>query len=59
MRLKLPIREQITPKGDGNSSFFVTVSIFATFIREQITPKGDGNRLGFFLNSTNLKLENR
>ena len=36
------IREQITPKGDGN---FLAVVLFAylQIIREQITPKGDGN----------------
>ena len=37
------IREQITPKGDGNihSSFYH--KMLGKYIREQITPKGDGN----------------
>ena len=36
------IREQITPKGDGNFHFLVD-TVLVLFIREQITPKGDGN----------------
>ncbi len=39
---KITIREQITPKGDGNAySENEMLSYF--LIREQITPKGDGN----------------
>ena len=42
MKKLLIIREQITPKGDGN---FLIFSYKPTpFIREQITPKGDGNQ---------------
>ena len=37
------IREQITPKGDGNFLFLLKHQLFLSFIREQITPKGDGN----------------
>ena len=40
--LKL-IREQITPKGDGNNNFFIIIMLLKKLIREQITPKGDGN----------------
>ena len=36
------IREQITPKGDGNIISFLSI-VFHLLIREQITPKGDGN----------------
>ena len=54
------IREQITPKGDGNyyHIYFNLSTIF--FIREQITPKGDGNFLTTYLNNFHLiLLENR
>ena len=37
------IREQITPKGDGNLLPFLFDQLLNLFIREQITPKGDGN----------------
>ena len=42
MEIPYIIREQITPKGDGNllTNLF---NIFISIIREQITPKGDGN----------------
>ena len=36
------IREQITPKGDGNF-LIVPLNSLLSEIREQITPKGDGN----------------
>ena len=36
------IREQITPKGDGNVNIYYFNKYFFK-IREQITPKGDGN----------------
>ena len=36
------IREQITPKGDGNIIIFYRITLQVN-IREQITPKGDGN----------------
>ena len=39
---KFFIREQITPKGDGNK-YNVAVKTVIFLIREQITPKGDGN----------------
>ena len=38
------IREQITPKGDGNLLLFFIVYTAFFLIREQITPKGDGNK---------------
>ena len=37
------IREQITPKGDGNFIYSKYIILFIFQIREQITPKGDGN----------------
>ena len=37
------IREQITPKGDGNLFHTCLLLIHQRLIREQITPKGDGN----------------
>ena len=41
------IREQITPKGDGNLLIMLAILIASLLIREQITPKGDGNSLNF------------
>ena len=43
---KFFIREQITPKGDGNK-YNVAVKTVIFLIREQITPKGDGNFWNF------------
>ena len=39
----LSIREQITPKGDGNLGADNGIAVAMMLIREQITPKGDGN----------------
>ena len=39
------IREQITPKGDGNNIISPFFSFNSMYIREQITPKGDGNKM--------------
>ena len=40
---KQKIREQITPKGDGNELSPESIEVGNLRIREQITPKGDGN----------------
>ncbi len=43
--MKTGIRENITPRGDGNvldSKFFT----YSAQIRENITPRGDGNQIG-------------
>ena len=38
------IRENITPKGDGNlSNMSAAFCAWVMYIRENITPKGDGN----------------
>ena len=37
------IRENITPRGDGNFSRSLTPIIICSYIRENITPRGDGN----------------
>ena len=37
------IRENITPRGDGNSIQILINKFFSIFIRENITPRGDGN----------------
>ena len=45
--LDVKIRENITPRGDGNylnSSY--PFNIFRNIIRENITPRGDGNPSG-------------
>ena len=42
------IRENITPRGDGNLDFFQFLSMFPHLIRENITPRGDGNIYKFF-----------
>ncbi|MHB9324056.1 hypothetical protein ACW0TE_03790 [Fusobacterium polymorphum] len=43
------IRENITPRGDGNPNNFPSVSAVALCpIRENITPRGDGNSLNTF-----------
>ena len=40
----LNIRENITPRGDGNYILsLVLLLIFFNSIRENITPRGDGN----------------
>ena len=36
------IRENITPRGDGNTIYFLLILSIA-LIRENITPRGDGN----------------
>ena len=54
------IREQITPKGDGNWFNFFSFSDEPIIIREQITPKGDGNKQIVIDNEDEIeKLENR
>ena len=37
------IRENITPRGDGNSELLVNNASGDITIRENITPRGDGN----------------
>ena len=38
------IRENITPRGDGNFIEYTVASVLLLFkIRENITPRGDGN----------------
>ena len=46
------IRENITPRGDGNEDASLT-TIRTTFfiIRENITPRGDGNNLNDMITS--------
>ena len=53
------IREQITPKGDGNYFRLSTLYSFLKIIREQITPKGDGNISNSFKFFNSNILENR
>ena len=40
------IRENITPRGDGNTSgaIYITRIVNGSIIRENITPRGDGNK---------------
>ena len=38
------IRENITPRGDGNPFTAILIAFAPLFIRENITPRGDGNR---------------
>ena len=45
------IREQITPKGDGNIQPTPSTLRISLSIREQITPKGDGNDIYILLYS--------
>ena len=37
------IRNERTPKGDGNISFIATPNDISLYIRNERTPKGDGN----------------
>ena len=37
------IRENITPRGDGNPPKTTIIITYITCIRENITPRGDGN----------------
>ena len=41
------IRENITPRGDGNIVGYIYDTIHTDIIRENITPRGDGNFLIF------------
>ena len=40
---KFKIRENITPRGDGNATQIRNEAINNIKIRENITPRGDGN----------------
>ena len=42
MLLRIVIRENITPRGDGNTRAVETDGT-RVYIRENITPRGDGN----------------
>ena len=45
--IKLKIRENITPRGDGN--FYIdNGGNISSCIRENITPRGDGNMSSIF-----------
>ena len=44
------IRENITPRGDGNKINKNILSANSLFIRENITPRGDGNKNRHLLN---------
>ena len=48
--ISIVIRENITPRGDGNSSSLIYFPTHKS-IRENITPRGDGNYKGW--NRTN------
>ena len=49
----LQIRNDITPKGDGNSnSFNLSSKLSSSSIRKDITPKGDGNQ-GLWYDASN------
>ena len=42
-KIPIYIRENITPRGDGNEKFYKLASSANYKIRENITPRGDGN----------------
>ena len=49
------IRENITPRGDGNSVLVIALSLTTILlIRENITPRGDGNLLSVVCTSKTL-----
>ena len=51
-KIPIYIRENITPRGDGNEKFYKLASSANYKIRENITPRGDGNTfLIFIINS--------
>ena len=52
------IRENITPRGDGNSYIKCIYEVFKTFIRENITPRGDGNFCNFIIDNS-VQLSNK
>ena len=53
------IRENITPRGDGNKENKRVNEVFRNNIRENITPRGDGNNVITITHSavTNYKRE--
>ena len=55
----IKIRENITPRGDGNYNYFLSVFIANVRIRENITPRGDGNSIKRKMYKNNMFLNKR